>query len=88
MKNECKGGESIIVDGYKVLHDYKNDAPDLFDILVNFQVPFREFDDKNETYANEPIVRLNSDNEIVGFRYSNQLMQMIDPHKKNVDLPR
>ena len=86
LKNECKGGESIIVDGHKVLHDYKNDAPDLFDILVNFQVPFREFDNKNETYANEPIVRLNSDNEIVGLRYSNQLMQMIDPHKKNVDL--
>ena len=48
-------------------------------------VPFREFDEENETYANEPMIRLNAEKEITGFRYSNQLMQMIDPKKKNVD---
>jgi len=84
--NECKGGESIIVDGYAVLNDLKNDCPDFFDILSAFSVPFREFDKENETYANEPIIRLNAASEIVGLRYSNQLMQMIDPHKKNVGL--
>ena len=86
LKNECKGGESIIVDGYKVLSDLKEEHPEFFDILRTFSVPFREFDKQNETYANEPIIRVNSSNEVVGFRYSNQLMQMIDPHKKNVVL--
>jgi len=86
LKNECDGGESMIVDGHKVLVDFKNDFPEFFDVLLNFQVPFREFDDENETYANEPIIRVNCENEIIGLRYSNQLMQMIDPHKKNVDL--
>ena len=55
-------------------------------ILRTFSVPFREFDEENETYANEPIIRLNSLNEVIGLRYSGQLMQMIDPNKNNVDL--
>jgi len=84
--NECEGGESMIIDGYKVLKDLKDDHPDIFNVLSTFSVPFREFDEENETYANEPIIRLNTANEIIGFRYSNQLMQMIDPHKKNVSL--
>jgi len=86
LENECSGGESMIVDGYKVLSDLKEDYPDFFDVLRTFTVPFREFDEENETYANEPIIRLNSSNEVIGFRYSNQLMQMIDPRKQNIDL--
>ena len=86
LVNECKGGESIIVDGYSVLMDLQNDYPELFKILCSFPVPFREFDEENETFANEPIVRLNTQNEIIGFRFSNQLMQMIDPQTHNLEL--
>ena len=86
LENECSGGESMIVDGYKVLSDLREDCPDFFDVLRTFTVPFREFDEENETYANEPIIRLNSLNEVIGFRYYNQLMQMIDPRKQNIDL--
>ena len=86
LQNECDGGESMIIDGYKVLSDLKNDFPEFFKILTNFPVPFREFDEENETYANEPIIRLNSFNDVTGLRYSNQLMQMIDPSAKNLDL--
>ena len=84
LENECEGGKSIIVDGYAVLRDLRNNSPEYFDVLSTFSVPFREFDEENETYANEPMIRLNAKNEITGFRYSNQLMQMIDPQIKNV----
>lgn len=86
LANESEGGETIIVDGYAVARDLRNDFPNFFNILSTFSVPFREFDEENETYANEPIIRLNTNNEIAGFRYSNQLMQMVDPQKKNVEL--
>ena len=86
LENECEGGESIVVDGWKLLEDLRNDHPDFFRILQEFDVPFREFDEKNETFANEPIVRLNSQNKIIGFRFSNQLMQMINPQMHDVDL--
>ena len=86
LVNDCEGGESIVVDGYSVLEDLKKDNPNMFKVLCNFSVPFREFDDENETYANEPIIKLNSKNEITGFRFSNQLMQMINPYEKKTDL--
>ena len=81
----CIRDRSTIVDGYAVLRDLRSDCPEYFDVLSSFAVPFREFDEENETYTNEPIIRLNSSNEIIGLRYSNQLMQMIDPSKKNLD---
>jgi gamma-butyrobetaine dioxygenase len=86
LANEAEGGESILVDGYSVVRDLRIDFPNFFNILSTFLVPFREFDEENETYANEPIIRLDANNEIAGFRFSNQLMQMIDPQKKNIDL--
>jgi len=86
LANDCDGGESMIVDGFSVLMDLKKDHPNFFDILTTFPIPFREFDETNETYAEEPIVRVNTQNKVVGFRFSNQLMQMINPLRKNVDL--
>ena len=40
LKNECEGGNSIVVDGLEVLKDLRNDNPDYFNILKEFNVPF------------------------------------------------
>ena len=84
LENECEGGESIIVDGWQVVKDLKADIPEYFSILQNFNVPFREFDEDNETYAEAPLIKCASDGTIESFRFSNQLMQMIDPRKDGV----
>ena len=52
LENECEGGESIIVDGWKVAEDLRKENPEYFDILQNFNVPFRQFDENNETAHN------------------------------------
>ena len=80
LVNETVGGRTIIVDGWDVLKQLKIDEPAMFDVLSRTAVPFREFDDNNETYAIEPIIRLGAGGEIAGFRFSNQLMQVIDPN--------
>ena len=84
LENECEGGKSIIVDGWKLLEDLRDDHPDFFRILQDFDVPFREFDEENETFAEAPIIKCSSDGSIQSFRYSNQLMQMINPTKDGV----
>ena len=84
LENECEGGESIIVDGWQVVKDLKADIPEYFSILQNFNVPFREFDEDNETYAEAPLIKCASDGTIESFRFSNQLMQMINPRKDGV----
>lgn len=84
LSNETPGGESVIVDGWAVLNELRSDYPELFDSLCTMPVPFRQFDDDNETFATEPIVRLDADGNIVAFRYSNQLMQPMNPLRPGI----
>ena len=84
LENECEGGESIIVDGWQVAKDLRVENPEYFSILQKFNVPFREFDEENETYAEAPLIQCASDGSIERFRFSNQLMQMIDPRKEGI----
>ena len=84
LENECEGGDSIIVDGWEVVEDLREENPDYFNILQEFNVPFRQFDESNETYAEAPLIRCLSDGTFESFRFSNQLMQMIDPAKKGL----
>ena len=81
--NELRA-EIGIVDGWKVVEDLRNDCPEFFNILCEFHVPFREFDEKNETFAEAPLIECNLDGSIKSFRFSNQLMQMIRPNKKGI----
>ena len=84
LENECDGGESIIVDGWQVAEDLKKEKPRYFSILQEFNVPFREFDEQNETYAEAPLIQCSSSGVIESFRFSNQLMQMINPFKEGI----
>ncbi|MDC0071746.1 TauD/TfdA family dioxygenase [Gammaproteobacteria bacterium] len=84
LENECEGGELIIVDGWEIIEDLRKDNPEYFNTLKNFNVPFRQFDQNNETYAEAPIIRCSSDGSVESFRFSNQLMQMIDPSKEGL----
>ena len=84
LENECDGGNSIIVDGLQVVEDLRKENPDYFNILNKFNVPFRQFDENNETYAEAPLIKCSSDGSIESFRFSNQLMQMIDPASKGL----
>ena len=84
LENECEGGDSIIVDGWEVVEDLRKDNPKYFNILKEFNVPFRQFDENNETYAEAPIIKCSSDGSVESFRFSNHLMQMIDPSREDV----
>lgn len=84
LENETPGGESFVVDGWAVLKSLRDDHPDYFEALCNMPVPFREFSDDCETFAVAPIVRLDSEGDIAGLRFSNQLMQAIDPNHPGV----
>ena len=77
--NETSGGNSIIVDGWSVLQGLREEHPRWFELLHQVPVPFREFDEHNETYTEVPMVQCDSVGNVTSFRYSNQLMQTMDP---------
>ncbi len=76
LVNDADGGDSIIVDGFAVLAQL--DEADLA-VLSDVAVGFRQFSDTVETWATEPLVRRRSDGSFVSLRYSNQLLQPLDP---------
>jgi gamma-butyrobetaine dioxygenase len=84
LVNETIGGASVIVDGWSVVQQLREDHPAMFDSLCSTPVPFREFDEDNETYAVAPLVRCDANGNILSLRFSNQLMQRIDPTRPGV----
>ena len=45
IENSCKGGDSTVVDGFKVAEDLKKENPQAFNILVNTLINYK-FEDK------------------------------------------
>ena len=84
LENEAGGGDSVVVDGWHVLARLRDEHPEHFQVLCEVAVPFREFDDDNETYTVAPIVQCNADGSITMLRFSNQLMQTPDPEMHRI----
>ncbi len=77
--NECSGGDSFVVDGWHAARQMREEHPELFLALAEVPVPFRQYSTERESFARETIIRLDALGEVVGFRYSNQLMQPLHP---------
>ena len=73
LVNEATGGESTLVDGWKVLSDLRAQHPDAFDVLCRVPVTFQLFSEDEDTLATSPLVQLDSDGNVKLLRFSNQL---------------
>ena len=77
LVNECEGGESCVVDGFRVLNELRADHPDKFNVLCAVPVPFRIFSEEYECNAANPMIELNSDGDVRLLRFNTQQMQTI-----------
>ncbi|MEJ2890580.1 TauD/TfdA family dioxygenase [Actinomycetospora aeridis] len=75
LTNRATGGESTLVDGWAALAELRRDAPQHFDTLTRVPVPYQLFSDDEDTWAENPMVALDTDGEVRLFRFSNQLAQ-------------
>jgi alpha-ketoglutarate-dependent taurine dioxygenase len=75
LTNQATGGESTLVDGWAALAKLHRDAPHHFDTLTRVPVPFQLFSEDEDTWAENPMVQLDTDGEVRLFRFSNQLAQ-------------
>ena len=71
--NETDGGESTLVDGWRVLADLRADDPDAFDTLTRVPVTWQLYSEDEDTRATAPIVQLDTYGRVKTFRFSNQL---------------
>ena len=65
------GGDSIMVDGFKIAEVIKNDDKEIFDILSNIEVPGKYVGDGVILEAKRPIFKLNSNKELIQVSFNN-----------------
>ena len=65
------GGESTLVDGFKVAEDIRRSDPDAFDVLSSVKVPAQYLGDGVHLRAEHPIIELDAHGETVQIAYNN-----------------
>lgn len=85
LVNEASGGESIVVDGWQVVEALRRRSPHAFDILSSVRISWREHSDEHETWSRAPVIRTDRQGCVLGIRFSNQLMQPLDPTLPEVE---
>lgn len=81
IENTVTGGESVLVDGFKVLGDLLRDKPEDFAILARTTVTFRQYEPANRYFYNRSVrtIEQNPDGSLKAIHFS---------HKNfTVDLP-
>ena len=68
---DAKGGDSIMVDGFKIAEIIKKENKDLFDILSSIEVPGSYIGDGVSLESKRPVFRLDSNKEILQVSFNN-----------------
>jgi len=71
LRADASGGESTLVDGFKLAEDLRSSAPDHFAQLANTMLDFHFADATAEHSARGPVISLNPDGSVRAIRYSN-----------------
>lgn len=71
LRADATGGESTLVDGFKIAEDMRMSAPEEFALLANTMLDFHFADDTAEHCARGPIITLHPDGSVKAIRYSN-----------------
>lgn len=74
VENSAAGGESILVDGYRVAKDFRQNHPEYFKILTQTPVHFKQLDLTRKYYLCNinPILKLNQKGEISEVYFSHK----------------
>ncbi|CAN5922530.1 gamma-butyrobetaine dioxygenase [soil metagenome] len=78
LVNDATGGDSVVVDGWKVVADLRTLAPDAFDTLASVPVMFQQWSDTTDTAAVAPLIQTEPDGTVRTVRFSNQLASPLD----------
>jgi gamma-butyrobetaine dioxygenase len=79
LVNEASGGESVVADGWAVLNRLQEQDPAAIDVLCEVEVGFRQYSPESDGFWRSPMVVRDSTGAFTHLRFSNQLMQPIDP---------
>lgn len=85
--NDAEGGQSLFVDANAVANALKQQYPQYFTILSEYQVPFRYTTKHQDVRAKQPIIELDPNNgEVSGINFSQHLADIFDFPQRDMDL--
>ena len=75
LSNNVDGGDSTLVDGFRVAEAFREQAPDQFEVLASTLVTFRFSSEDADLSHEATIIQTNPRDEVVGIRFNNRSMQ-------------
>ncbi len=73
LENSAKGGDSMVVDGFKIAQILKQEMPEGFDALANYCARFEYAGEAGvKLTSKRPMIELNPDGELIGIRFNNR----------------
>lgn len=72
LESVADGGESVLVDGFKVAALLREEAPEQFDLLTRHWVPFRFRDNQADLQSRRPMIEVDDRGEVHAIRYNNR----------------
>ena len=85
LANEADGGETILVDGYRVAIQLRVEQPAAFDVLTRVAVPFRVFDEGSDIINRGRVIELDLEDEPSIMRYNTHLRLPLDVPRDQVE---
>lgn len=77
LRNDAEGGESVIVDGFRVARELQARDPEAFETLTTVRPRFRYADNTAILESDGPLIELDGDGRLHQVRYSNRT-EMVD----------
>ena len=85
--NDAEGGQSLFVDANAVANALKQNFPEYFRILTEYEVPFRYTTHHQDVRARQRIIELDPNNgEVSGINFSQHLADIFDFPQRDMDL--
>ncbi len=78
LTNEAEGGQSVLVDGFRVAEELRKTDPELFDLLIQVPLDFHFRDPENDIRYRAPAITLGPDGSVVEVRFSIAVMGTLD----------
>jgi len=73
VANEAKGGDSIVVDGFRVAEALREEDPEAFAVLASRPIDFRFHDEACDIRAQAPTIELDPNGRVGAVRFNNWL---------------
>jgi gamma-butyrobetaine dioxygenase len=75
LRSDASGGESTLVDGFRIADDLRRADPDAFALLASTPLDFHFADATAEHHNHNPVIEVDGSGEVRAVRFSNHSVQ-------------